>query len=167
MCTKNWRAFLPIALRSRSKRKTPSRFRTSTRIRESLRLFPPAYIVARVAIEPFDLGGYSFPAGTTLLMSQWVMHRDPRYFPEPLAFRPERWLDGLAARLPTHAYFPFGGGPRRCIGQGFALMEAALVAATLAQRFRFELEPGQTIVPEPLVTLRPRGGIRMKIHSRA
>ena len=135
-------------------------------IRESLRLYPPAYIVARVAIEPFELGGYSFPVGTTILMSQWVMHRDPRYFSEPLAFRPERWLDGLAADLPAHAYFPFGGGPRRCIGQGFALMEAALVAATLAQRFRFELEPGQTIVPEPLVTLRPRGGIRMRVHAR-
>lgn len=136
-------------------------------IRESLRLYPPAYLIARLAIEPFDLADYSFPAGTTILMSQWVTHRDPRYFPEPLAFRPERWLDGLAARLPAHAYFPFGGGPRRCIGQGFALMEASLVAATLAQRFRFELEMGQTIVPEPLVTLRPRGGIRMRIHLRA
>ncbi|MHB8640447.1 MAG: cytochrome P450 [Candidatus Acidiferrales bacterium] len=136
-------------------------------IRESLRLYPPAYLIARLAIEPFDLAGYSFPAGTTILMSQWVTHRDPRYFPDPLAFHPERWLDGLAARLPTHAYFPFGGGPRRCIGQGFALMEALLVAAAIAQRFRFELEPGQTIVPEPLVTLRPRGGIRMRIHLRA
>lgn len=133
-------------------------------IREALRLYPPAYLIARLAIEPFDLGGYSFPAGTTVLMSQWVMHRDARYFPEPLAFRPERWLDGLAARLPAHAYFPFGGGPRRCIGQGFAMMEAALVAGTLAQKFRFELESGQTILPEPLVTLRPRGGIRMRIH---
>ncbi|MHB8526369.1 MAG: cytochrome P450 [Candidatus Acidiferrales bacterium] len=136
-------------------------------IRESLRLYPPAYLIARLAIEPFDLAGYSFPADTTLLMSQWVTHRDPRYFPDPLAFRPERWLDGLAARLPTHAYFPFGGGPRRCIGQGFALMEASLVAAAIAQRFRFELEPGQTIVPEPLVTLRPRGGIRMRVQLRA
>ncbi|HVA72703.1 MAG TPA: cytochrome P450 [Candidatus Limnocylindrales bacterium] len=135
-------------------------------IRESLRLYPPAYLIARAAVEPFDLGGYSFPAGTTVLMSQWVMHRDPRYFPEPLAFCPERWLDGLAARLPAHAYFPFGGGPRRCIGQGFAMMEAAIVAGTLAQRFRFELEPGQTIVPEPLVTLRPRGGIHMRIRVR-
>jgi len=134
-------------------------------IRESLRLYPPAYLIARAAVEPFDLGGYSFPAGTTVLMSQWVMHRDPRYFPEPLAFRPERWLDGLSARLPAHAYFPFGGGPRRCIGQGFAMMEAAIVAGTLAQRFRFELEPGQKIVPEPLVTLRPRGGIHMRIRA--
>jgi cytochrome P450 len=135
-------------------------------IREALRLYPPAYIVGRQAIEPFELGGYSFPAGTTLLMSQWIMHRDPRYFSEPHAFRPERWLDGLAARLPAHAYFPFGGGPRRCIGQGFAMMEAALVAATLARKFCFELLPEQSIKADPLITLRPRGGIRMKIHRR-
>jgi cytochrome P450 len=136
-------------------------------IREALRLYPPAYIVGRLAIEPFELGGYSFPAGTTVLMSQWIMHRDPRYFSEPDSFLPERWFDGLAARLPAHAYFPFGGGPRRCIGQGFAMMEASLVAATLATRFHFELSPGQSVSPEPLVTLRPHGGIRMKIHRRA
>lgn len=136
-------------------------------IREALRLYPPAYIIGRMANEPFELGGYSFPAGTTVLMSQWIMHRDPRYFSEPNAFRPERWLDGLAARLPAHAYFPFGGGPRRCIGQGFAMMEAALVAATLARHFHFELLPGQSVEPDPLITLRPRCGIRMKIHRRA
>jgi cytochrome P450 len=136
-------------------------------IHEALRLYPPAYIMARLAIEPFELGGYSFPAGTTVIMSQWVTHRDARYFPDPLVFRPERWLDGLIMRLPAHAYFPFGGGPRRCIGQGFAMLEAALVTAELAQRFSLELEPGQTIVPEPLVTLRPRGGIRMRIRRRA
>ncbi|MFZ0414683.1 MAG: cytochrome P450 [Candidatus Acidiferrales bacterium] len=136
-------------------------------IHEALRLYPPAYLIARLATEPFEVGGYSFPAGATVLMSQWVTHRDARYFPDPLVFRPERWLDGLIARLPAHAYFPFGGGPRRCIGQGFAMLEAALVTAALAQRFRFELVAGQTIVPEPLVTLRPRGGIRMRIHCRA
>lgn len=135
-------------------------------IHESLRLYPPAYIMARLSIEPFELGDYSFPAGTTIIMSQWVTHRDARYFPEPLAFRPERWLDGLITRLPAHAYFPFGGGPRRCIGQGFAMLEAALVTAELGQKFSFELTAGQTIVPEPLVTLRPRGGIRMQIHRR-
>jgi cytochrome P450 len=136
-------------------------------IREALRLYPPAYVVGRLGVEPFELGGYSFPAGTTVLMSPWILHRDPRYFAEPDSFRPERWLDGLAARLPSHAYFPFGGGPRRCIGQGFAMMEAALVTATLARRFHFELSSGQSVVPEPLVTLRPHGGIRMKIHCRA
>ena len=136
-------------------------------IRETLRLYPPAYIVGRMAMEPFDLGGYFFPAGTTVLMSQWIVHRDPRFFAEPDVFRPERWLDGLATRLASHAYFPFGGGPRRCIGQGFAMMEAALVIATLARRFHFELSPGQTIAPDPLITLRPHDGIRMRIHRHA
>jgi len=100
------------------------------------------------------------------MMSQWVMHRDARYFDDPDTFRPERWLDGLADRLPPGAYFPFGDGPRRCIGQGFALLESALVIASLAQRFRFQLAPGTTAVPEPLVTLRPRNGIRMTIRTR-
>jgi cytochrome P450 len=94
------------------------------------------------------------------------MHRDPRYFDDPDAFRPERWLDGLENRLPAGAYFPFGDGPRRCIGQGFALLEAAIVIATLAQRFRFRLVPGLVVVPEPLVTLRPHQGIRMTLHAR-
>lgn len=134
-------------------------------IYESLRLYPPAFVLgSRTANEPVELGGYSLPAGTTVLMSPWVMHRDARYFTEPLAFRPERWLDGLITRLPPYAYFPFGGGPRRCIGQGFAMMEALLVTATLAQRFRFELQQNQEIVPEPLATLRPRNGISMQIH---
>ena len=86
---------------------------------------------------PRSIGGYDFPAGSTMMMSQWVMHRDARYYDDPDAFRPERWLDGLADRLPAGAYFPFGDGPRRCIGQGFALLESAMVIGTLAQRFRF------------------------------
>jgi cytochrome P450 len=134
-------------------------------VNEILRLYPPAYIVARTSIERCQIGGYDFPSGTTFLMSQWVMHRDPRYYDEPDAFRPERWLDGLADRLPAGAYFPFGDGPRRCIGQGFAMLEASLVIATLAQRFQFSLVPGEVVVPEPLVTLRPRNGIRMTLHE--
>lgn len=135
-------------------------------ISESLRLYPPAYALARTATEPFDLAGYHFPAGTTVLMSQWVMHRDPRYFEDPEVFRPERWLDGLARHLPTFAYFPFGGGPRRCIGQGFAHMEAMLLAATIAQRCRLRLVPDHPVKPDPLVTLRARHGIQMTIHAR-
>lgn len=135
-------------------------------VNEILRLYPPAYISARTSIELCQIGGYDFPAGTTFLMSQWVTHRDPRYFDEPEAFRPERWLDGLMDRLPPGAYFPFGGGPRRCIGQGFALLEASLVLAEVAQHFRFELVPGQEIVPEPLVTLRAKNGIRMTLRAR-
>ena len=134
-------------------------------IKEVLRLYPPAYILARVAIAPFHIGEYDFPAGETVLLSQWVMHRDPRYYDNPDAFRPERWLDGLADRLPPGAYFPFGDGPRRCIGQGFAMLESALVIAAVAQRFRFRLIPGRAAVPEPLVTLRPKQGIWMTLHA--
>ena len=136
-------------------------------ISEVLRLYPAAYIMARTTIAPLSLGGYDLPAGSTILFSQWVMHRDARYYDQPEIFRPERWIEGLAGRLPPGAYFPFGDGPRRCIGQGFALLEAALVIATLAGRYRFRLVPGQTIAPEPLVTLRPHDGIRMTIHERA
>jgi cytochrome P450 len=133
---------------------------------EVLRLYPPAYILARTSIAPCTIGGYDIPVGTTVLMSQWVMHRDERWFEDPDSFRPERWLDRLAERLPAGVYLPFGDGPRRCIGQGFALLEAALVIGTIAQRFRFRLVPGHTVVPEPLVTLRPRNGIRMTLHAR-
>ena len=130
-------------------------------------MYPPAYILARTSIEDCRIGGYDFPAGTTMLMSQWVMHRDARYYEEPDAFRPERWLDGLASRLPAGAYFPFGDGPRRCIGQGFAMLEAGVVIGTIAQRFRFRAVAGHAVVPEPLVTLRSRQGIRMTVRAKA
>ena len=134
---------------------------------EVLRLYPPAYIMAREAIEPCEIGGYTMPVGATIIFSQWVMHRDPRYFDDPETFKPQRWLDGLADRLPAGAYFPFGDGPRRCIGQGFALLEAAIVITTLAQRFTFRMVPGHPVVPEPLVTLRPKYGIQMELHARS
>jgi cytochrome P450 len=130
-----------------------------------LRLYPPAYITARTSIEPFSLAGYEFAKDTTVLFSQWVTHRDARYFEDPETFRPERWLNG-AAKIPSGAYFPFGDGPRRCIGQNFALLEAALVIGTLAQRFEFRLVPGHPVVPEPLVTLRFKHGLRMKLRAR-
>jgi cytochrome P450 len=135
-------------------------------VNEALRLYPPAYLLARTSIAPCNIGGYDFPVGTTVLASQWVMHRDARYFDDPDAFRPERWLEGLMGRLPAGAYFPFGDGPRRCIGQSFALMESALVTATVAQQFQFRLVPGHPVIPEPLVTLRPRHGIRMTLQAR-
>jgi cytochrome P450 len=99
-------------------------------------------------------------------MSQWVMHRHPRYFAEPLTFRPERWLDGLAKQIPAYAYFPFGGGPRVCIGKGFAQMEAALLLATIGQQFAFRLVPGHPVEPQPSITLRPRHGLRMTLAQR-
>jgi cytochrome P450 len=133
---------------------------------EILRLYPPAYITARENIEECEIGGYEFLPGTTIIFSQWVAHRDPRYYDDPDTFRPERWIEGLANRLPAGAYYPFGDGPRRCIGQGFALLEAAIVIGTLAQRFRFRLVPGHVVEAEPLVTLRPRNGIRMTLQAR-
>jgi cytochrome P450 len=135
-------------------------------LNETLRLYPPAYITARTSIEPFSLGGYDFGANTTVLASQWVTQRDPRYFETPEEFRPERWLDGSAGKVSTGAYFPFGNGPRRCIGQGFANLEAALVVATVAQRFQFRVVPGERVEPEPLVTLRFRHPLRMTLHAR-
>lgn len=133
-------------------------------INEVLRLYPPAYLLARLAIAPFSIGGYDFPAGETVLLSQWVMHRDPRYYEDADAFRPERWLSGLSERLPPGAYFPFGDGPRRCIGQGFAMLETALVIGLIAQKFRFRMAPGHAVTPDPLVTLRPKQGIWMAVH---
>jgi cytochrome P450 len=134
---------------------------------ETLRLYPPAYITARTSTEPFSVGGYDFGEDTTVLISQWVTQRDARFFEAPEEFRPERWLNGLAGKISSGAYFPFGDGPRRCIGQGFATLEAALVVATTAQQFQFRLAAGQRVDPEPLVTLRFRHGLRMTIQSRA
>jgi cytochrome P450 len=135
-------------------------------VTESMRLYPPAWAVAREAIEPIEIGGIRFPKGTPLWMSQWVVHRDPRHFVDPDAFRPERWADGLAKRLPKFAYFPFGGGPRVCIGNAFAMMETTLLLATIAQRFRFEEAPGARVVPYPAITLRPRYGLSMRVLAR-
>src|SRR5262249_45767905 len=111
-------------------------------------------------------GGYSVPRGMTLLMSQWVMHRDPRFFDAPEEFRPERWADGLAQHIPKYAYFPFGGGPRLCIGNTFALMESVLVLATIAQKYRFTAMPGHPIVPAGTFTLRPKHGVKTVLAGR-
>jgi len=135
-------------------------------VNETLRLYPAAYILARTSVAPCTIAGYDFPADTTMIMAQWVMHRDLRYFDDPEVFQPERWLNGLENRLPAGAYFPFGDGPRRCIGQGFALLESALVLATIAQKYRFKLLPGHPVIPDPLVTLRAKHGIRMTFHGR-
>src|SRR5437899_5053214 len=134
-------------------------------VHESLRLYPPAFVMARMNVEPVRFGGYEFPPGTTLLASQWVMHRDARYFDQPERFMPERWLDSLESRLPPGAYFPFGAGPRRCLGQGFAQLETALVIAAIRQKFRFRLKKDFPVVLEPLVTLRPKYGIEMTIQD--
>ncbi len=118
------------------------------------------------ALPPGPKGGYFSGSVTHLRRPRGVVHRDRRWFEEPEAFRPERWAGDLAQRLPRFAYFPFGGGPRQCIGNSFAQMEAVLVLATIAQRFRLSLVPGQRITPTPYVTLRPEPGIRMLVARR-
>jgi cytochrome P450 len=134
--------------------------------RESMRLYPPAWGMGRVSHEPVELGGVLIPAGQTILVSQWVMHRDPEYFPDPLRFDPDRWLPERCAALPKFAYFPFGAGPRMCIGEGFAWMEGVLVLATFAQQWRFQLVPGHPVIPQPRITLRPKHGIKVKLFRR-
>jgi cytochrome P450 len=135
-------------------------------IKESMRLYPPAWGVARTVIKEFELGGYHIPAGSNVVMSTWIMHHDPRYFPEPEKFDPDRWLPEKAQKLPKFAYFPFGGGPRQCIGASFAMMEATILLAAIAQQFQFRAEPGHMVTPSPSFTLRPKQGIRMRLEKR-
>jgi cytochrome P450 len=135
-------------------------------IREALRLFPPAYLIGRKAIEPVEIQGVLIPRGTNVLMSQWVVHRDQRWFSRPTEFLPDRWSDPAVRELPRYAFFPFGGGPRACIGNQFAMLEMVLVLAHLVPRYRVSLCPSQTVVPRPSVTLRPRDGIRVTIQPR-
>jgi len=137
-------------------------------LRETMRLYPPVWVIGRRAIAPFRMGEYELPAETNVLMSQLLTHRDARYFPEPERFDPDRWSpsDPRSVALPRFAYFPFGGGPRVCVGAGFAMMEAVLLLATIAQKFRLTLVPGQNVKYLPSVTLRPKSGIRMIVHRR-
>jgi cytochrome P450 len=136
-------------------------------LKESMRLYPPAWVMGREAIGECEVGGYRVSAGTTALMSQWVMHRDPRYHHDPERFEPDRWSPEYEKVLPRFAYFPFSGGPRQCIGADFAMTEARLILAALAQRFKMELAPGQRVEPYPSITLRPQKGIRMTLAERS
>lgn len=135
-------------------------------IDESLRLYPPAWLVGREAAENTEIGGYPVPRGTTVYMSQWIVQRDARFYPQPERFDPDRWTEEFSRQLPSFAYFPFGGGPRVCIGAAFARTEAVLALATIAQQFRFSLVPGARVTPWPSVTLRPRQGVPVVVHRR-
>jgi cytochrome P450 len=144
----------------------PSLRYTEWVVREAMRLYPPAWGIAREALADCEIGGYDVPKGTQIFMIQWLVHRDARWFDDPEAFRPERWDDDLIKRLPRCAYFPFGDGPRICVGNHFAMMEAVLILATIARKHRLTIEPGQTLELMPSVTLRPRHGLRMRIEAR-
>jgi len=135
-------------------------------VTESMRLYPPAYGLGRQAVRATEIAGHPVAVNDIFITPTWVVHRDSRWFEEPRAFRPERWAGDLAQRLPRFAYFPFGGGPRQCIGNSFATMEAVLIVAAIAQRFRLALVPGQQIRPTPYVTLRPEPGIRVRLERR-
>ena len=133
---------------------------------ESMRLYPPAWAMGRYALRDFALGEYLLPAKTTVLMSQFVMHRDARFFPDPLRFDPQRFTAEAKAGRTRFSYFPFGAGFRQCIGESFAWMEGVLLLATIGQRWKLSLVPGHRVEPEPLITLRPKYGMRMVVEGR-
>src|SRR5437870_4014510 len=135
--------------------------------KESLRLYPPAYGLGREAIDDCEIGGYRVPKGTQVFMFQWATQRDPRFYDEPLEFKPERWTDEFIGRLPKYAYFPFGHGPRACIGASFAMMEIILVLATIGQKFRLELVRDHPVSILPAMSLRPKEGIQVRIERRS
>jgi cytochrome P450 len=134
---------------------------------ESMRLYPPAWAIGRLSINEHEIAGYVMPPRSLVLVSPYVMHRDERYFPEPTRFDPERWTPAAREARPPFAYFPFGGGARRCIGEGFAWMEGILLVATLAQRWRLRHVPGHTVALQPAITLRPKGGMPMTLEKRS
>lgn len=134
--------------------------------KESLRLYPPAFGVVREALNDCEVGGYLIPKGATLAMFQWVVHRDPRFFDLPEEFVPERWENDFAKSLPRCAYFPFGAGPRLCIGNTFAQVEVPLLLAAIVQKFQLNLLPGHKVATAPSLTLRPLKGIRVTLKKR-
>ena len=138
-------------------------------IAETMRLFPPAWVVGRRALGDYEIGDYRVPARAIVLMSQWIVHRDPRWWPDAGQFSPERWLPGGSAADPARpkfSYFPFGAGTRVCIGEQFAWMEGMLGLATFARRYFMRLVPGHPVVPRPIITLRAQHGMRMVAHAR-
>jgi cytochrome P450 len=134
---------------------------------ESVRMYPPGWAIGRRALAPARIAGYAIPKGSLVITSQWVIHRDPRWYPNPNRFDPERWTEAARQSRPAFSYFPFGAGPRRCIGEDFAWTEAILVIATIAQQWRLRLVPGHPVETQPVVTLRPRHGMRMTVERRA
>ena len=144
----------------------PSLGYTRMVLAESMRLYPPAWAIGRRALEEFEAGGYIIPRRSVVLMSQYIMHRHPRYFPSPEQFNPERWTPEAQSSRPKFAYFPFGGGTRVCIGEQFAWMEGILLLAALARKWKMRLAPGHKVEVQPLITLRPRHGMLMTLQKR-
>jgi cytochrome P450 len=139
---------------------------TTKVLTESMRLYPPAWALGRQAINDCKIGKYIIPSGSIILMSQYVMHRNPLYFPEPNTFYPDRWTDEFKKNLPRFCYFPFGGGIRSCVGEPFAWMEAILITAIISRLWKINNTPSNKVVLKPLITLRPKYGMHMKITRR-
>lgn len=139
---------------------------TQNVFKEALRLYPPAWAVARHVKEDYEVEGYVIPAGADIFMSQYVVHRDPRLYRNPDRFIPERWDSEETKDLPRFAYFPFGGGTRRCIGEPFAWMEGVILIATIASKWKMRLVPHQKIIPQALITIRPKNGMNMILEKR-
>jgi cytochrome P450 len=135
-------------------------------IEESMRLYPPAWIVGRQAIEPVDIGPYQLEQGSIVLVPPFAIHRQPEFYPDPEAFNPDRFAPEREAERPRYAYLPFGGGPRICIGNSFAMQEARLILAAMVQKVRLALVPGTDLTPDPLITLRPKSPITMRVARR-
>jgi cytochrome P450 len=135
-------------------------------LRESMRLYPPVWLIGRSVDNDYTLGKYTVPAGSTIMMSQYVMHHDPRYYNEPERFDPERWSSEAKSSLPRFSYFPFGGGIRGCIGEPFAWMEGILVLASIVRQWKMHLVPGHRLELDPAITLRPKYGVKMKLERR-
>src|ERR1041385_4339986 len=135
-------------------------------VKESMRLYPPAYGLGREAIRDCEIGGYHVPPGTQVFMFQWATHRDPRFFDEPLRFNPERWTTEFESQLPKYAYYPFGAGPRACVGASFAMMEMILVLVTIGRKFRLELVPDHAVEVFPAMSLRPKDGVKVVVKTR-
>ena len=135
-------------------------------LKESMRLYPPAYGLGREAINDCEIGGYHVPAGTQIFVFQWATQRDERFFEDPAAFKPDRWTAEFEAQLPKYAYFPFGAGPRVCVGASFAMMEMILVLATIGQKFRLSLVPVHPVEVYPAMSLRPKEGVKVTVEIR-
>jgi cytochrome P450 len=133
---------------------------------ESMRLYPPAWAIGRRALEDFEAGGFRIPARSMVLMSQYITHRDPRFFQNPDRFDPERWRPEVASQRPKFSYFPFGGGTRVCIGEQFAWMEGILVLAAIGRQWRASYSGSRPPEVEPKITLRPKGALTMRVEHR-
>ncbi|MFN2589506.1 MAG: cytochrome P450, partial [Actinomycetota bacterium] len=140
---------------------------TNMIVSEALRLYPPIPVGARRAIEDHELGGYPIPAGSNVILSSYVVHRDPRWHPHPLEFDPERWNPDAPASQPKFAYFPFGGGPRLCIGEAFSWMELTLTLATVAARWTMRPVPDHPVHHHARFSLRPTDGLKMELSARS